>query len=201
MVRWITMVLAVSLASGGLRAESPAAAPECVAPSTVHIPVETVAAPLGVRGETRAQYLDRRYGAGRWRTAAEGLVVPGPGPESLRLQLPATAGLRFERIDIVAEAQLDYLDAQGRPSLRTGHREIGSYSLPPDAASTLTVPLEVMRESGALLAIVTLQRAPDLAAAEVQVAAVPVTRDGCERRVYVPDRASAIRLNRRAAGR
>ena len=185
------------LAIGVALAQAPDAAPLCDSPSTVHIPVEVVTAPLGLRGETRAQYLDRRYGAGAWQAAAEGLVVPSLGPESLSLQLPAQAAIRFERIDIVAETQLDYLDARGRRSMRTGHREIGSYPLAPDAAGgKLTVPFDVMRESGALLAIVTLRRAPDFAAPETHVSAAPVMRAGCERRIYVPDRASAIRLNR-----
>jgi hypothetical protein len=188
------VVLLACRAAGA--AQPPETAPACDAPPTVHIPIEAVAAPLGVRGESRAQYLDRRYGAGRWQAATEGLITLTPGAESLRLQLPPPAGLRVERIDIVAEAQLDYLDARGGHALRTGHREIGSYPLPPDAASALTVPLAVMRESGALLAIVTVRRAPDFAVAEQRVAEAPVRLPGCERRIYVPDRTTAIRLNR-----
>jgi hypothetical protein len=198
MTRWGLIAVVPSLAIGVALAQPQDAAPSCDSPSTVHIPIEVVTAPLGLRGETRAQYLDRRYGAGAWQAAAGGLVALSAGPESLQLRFPAQAAIRFERIDIVAEAQLDYLDAHGRRSMRTGHREIGSYPLAPDAASgNLTVPLDVMRESGALLVIVTLRRAPDFAAPEPHVSAAPVTRSGCERRIYVPDRASAIRLNRR----
>lgn len=197
MTRWSLIAAVPSLTIGVVLAEPPDAAPACDAPSTVHIPVEAVTVPLGLRGETRAQYLDRRYGTGAWQAAAEGLVALSSEPGSLRLRLPAQAGVRFERIDIVAEAQLDYLDAQRRHSMRTGHREIGSYPLAPDAGSELTVPRDVMRESGALLVIVTVRRAPDFAVPEQHVSATPVTRAGCERRIYVPDRASAIRLNRR----
>ncbi len=197
MIRWSLIAVVPLLAIGVALAQAPDAAPLCDSPSTVYIPIEVVAAPLGLRGETRAQYLDRRYGAGAWQAAAEGLVALGPEPEALRLRLPAQAGVRFERIDIVAEVQLDYLDAQGRHSTRYGHREIGGYALAPDAASELSVPLDVMRESGALLAIVTLRRAPDFAVPERHVSATPVARATCERRTYVPDRASAIRLNRR----
>ena len=198
MTRWRLIAVVPSLAIGVALAQPPDAVPACDSPSTLHIPIEVVTTPLGLRGETRAQYLDRRYGAGAWQAAAEGLVVPSLGPESLSLQLPAQAAIRFERIDIVAETQLDYLDARGRRSMRTGHREIGSYPLAPDAAGgKLTVPFDVMRESGALLAIVTLRRAPDFAVPERYVSAAPVMRAGCERRIYVADRASAIRLNRR----
>lgn len=198
MTRWGLIAALPSLTIGVVLAEPPEAAPACDAPSTVHIPIEAVTAPLGVCGETRAQYLDRRYGAGAWQAAADGLIALSPEPEALRLRLPAQADIRFERIDIVAEAQLDYLDARGRHSTRTGHREIGGYALAPDAGSELAVPLAVMRESGELLVIVTLRRAPDFAAPERHVSATPVTRAGCERRIYVPDRASAIRLNRRS---
>jgi hypothetical protein len=200
--RFVLIWLVTWLAIGSARAAEPDAAPSCVTPSTVYIPIEVVTAPLGVRGETRAEYLARRYGA--WRPAGEELPIletPAGDARSLPVRLPAQAGVRFERIDIVAEARLDYRDADGRRGERYGHREIGSYPLPADANGSLDVPLDVMRESGALLVIVTLRRAPDFAVPEVQVAAVPVTRDGCERRVYVPDRASAIRLNRRAADR
>lgn len=196
---WIWLV--AWLAIGGARAAEPDAARPCATPSTVYIPTEVVTAPLGVRGETRAEYLARRYGA--WRPAGEelpALASPAGDAHSLPVHLPARPGVRYERIDIVAEARLDYLDADGRHGERYGHREIGSYALAADANSALEVPLDVMRENGALLVIVTLRRVTDFAAAEVQVAAVPVIRNGCERRVYVPDRASAIRLNRRAAG-
>ncbi len=198
MTRRGLLIVVLMLATGVLRAEAPDTAPACDAPTTVHIPIEVVTAPLGLRGETRAQYLDRRYGAGAWQAAAEDLIALSPEPEALRLRLPALAGVRFEGIDIVAEAQLDYLDAHGRRSMRTGHREIGSYPLALDASSELTVPRDVMRESGALLVIVTLRRAPDFAVPERHVSLTPVTRAGCERRIYVPDRASAIRLNRRS---
>lgn len=197
MTRWGLIAVVPSLAINVALAQAPDAAPLCDSPSTVHIPIEVVTAPLGLRGESRAQYLDRRYGAGAWQTAADGLVTLSPGPESLSLRLPAQAAIRFERIDIVAEAQLDYLDAQGRHSTRYGHREIGGYALAPDAGSELTVPRDVMRESGALLVVVTLRRAPDFAVHELHVSAAPFTRAACERRIYVPDRASAIRLNRR----
>jgi hypothetical protein len=197
MTRWGLIAVVPSLAIGVALAQPPDAAPLCDSPSTVHIPIEVVTAPLGLRGETRAQYLDRRYGAGAWQAAADGLVALSPEPEALRLRLPVSAAMRFERIDIVAEAQLDYLDAQGRHSMRYGHREIGSYPLAPDASSELSVQLDVMRESGALLVVVALRRAPDFAVPELHVSATPVTRAACERRIYVPDRASAIRLNRR----
>lgn len=203
MAGWIPKRASLIPGIGCVLLTLPAAAQPCAAPRPVHIPIEVVKEPLGMRGETRAEYLNRRYGAGAWQVAAAALMTLAAAddrPESLRLRLPARAGVRFERVDIVAESQLDYLDVQGRPSRRYGHRDIGSYPLAPDASSELAVPVSVMRESGAVLAIVTLRRAPEFAVVEVYVSAVVVNRQGCERRIYVPDRASAIRLNRPRPG-
>lgn len=183
-----------------LAAGAAAPAVPCETPVSVYIPIEAVTALLGLRGETRGQYLDRRYGT--WRAAEPGLLelaAPPAGAALLPVRVPRRPALRVERLDIVVEARLELIDAGGRSTWGYGHREIGGFALEPDTGAELSVPLAALREHGAVLVIATVRRAPGFDASEVQVAAVDVERPGCERRRYVPDRATAIRLNRTAA--
>lgn len=182
---------------------APAAAaepPTCVTPQTLYIPIETVAGPLGFRGETRAQYLDRVYGKGVWREGSAGLAAIARVDNSVNVTLREQEGVMLERVDVVAEARLEFLAKPGALGVVTGHREIGRYALAAGAHGDLSVPLSVLRESGALLVIVSARR-PSPPAAVVLVEAWAYVSPGCERRVLVADRLSAIRLNRQAGAK
>lgn len=180
---------------------SVAQSPTCAEPRTLYVPIETVSTPLGIRGETRAQFLDRVYGKGKWTEGgAAGLAVVVREAEHLRVTLQEQQGVAPEWVDIVAEAQLEYLPNQGLMRKVTGHRQIGRYQLDRDARGDLTIPLSVMRESGAVLIITLAKRAsPNGQVALVEAWQAPP--EGCERRVLVPDRDTAIRLNHDSAAK
>lgn len=176
---------------------APAAAGEskaCRTPHVLHVPVETVAGPLGLRGETRAQYLDRVYGKGKWREGSAGIATVERAGAGVNVTLREPEGVTLEYVDVVAEARLESLTKQGSPGVVTGHREIGRYALAAGARGDLSVPLSVLRESGALLVVVSARSA---SSPVVLVEALPYVPPECERRVLVPDRFTAIRLNQR----
>jgi hypothetical protein len=171
----------------------------CPERQTLYVPIETVAGPLGLRGETRAQYLNRVYGKGVWREGSGGVavVVVARAGDSVRVKLREQEGVAPERVDVIAEARLDYLATQGALRSVTGHREIGRYALANDALGDLSVPLSVLRESGALLIVVSARLASPPGPV-VLVEVWPHAIQACESRILVPDRFTAIRLNRNA---
>jgi hypothetical protein len=169
----------------------------CPERHTLYVPVETVSGPLGLRGETRAQYLNRVYGKGVWREGSGGVAVVARDGDSVRVKLREQEGVAPERVDVIAEARLEYLATQGALRSVTGHREIGRYALATDALGNLSVPLSVLRESGALLIVVSARFASP-SGPVVLVEVWPHAIQACERRILVPDRFTAIRLNRNA---
>jgi len=185
----------LNLASAAL-----AQALDCTETRSLYVPIETVRGPLGIRGETRTQYLDRVYGKGRWREGSDGLAIITEGEEVLRVELQLRGNVTLERVDVVAEARLDYLTEQGASRRVLGHREIGRYRIATDVSGNLSIPLGVMRESGAVLVILSATHVgTDERQALVEAWAHVVPR--CERSVLVPDRFTAIRLNRDHANR
>lgn len=191
---WFMTALASAgfvLPSSAVSADSQA----CTGMRAVYLPIETVSGPLGIRGETRSQYLDRIYGKGVWREGSAGLAVAARVGDSVHVALRGQEGVALVRVDVVAEAQLEYLTKAGVLRNIAGHREIGRYELAGDVRGDLSIPLSVLRESGAMLVIVLATRALP-AGQEVLVEAWPHTTPGCERHVLVPDRFTAIRLNR-----
>jgi len=192
----VTAVLAI-----GMGFVSPVAADQstrCVERHALYIPIETVSGPLGLRGESRAQYLDRVYGNGRWREGSNGVAVITRVGDSLEVAVRERDGMVPARVDVVAEARLAYRNESGVLSSVSGHREVGRYAVPSDARGDLFVPLKVLRESGALLIVVSANLVPS-GARMVLVESWEYAPHDCETRVLVPDRATAIRLNR--AGR
>lgn len=188
----------VAATLAGLSAAAEAASPaECARTTTVYLPIETAMEPLGYRAESRSEYLDRRYGAGQWRMNGADLVraVPGEPDAAVTIAIASRAESGASTIDLIAEAQLDYLDVAGRPGTVYAHRGIASYRLHPEGENRIGVPYPVFKEPGALLAVIEIS-SPDTR--ERRVAALPVVARDCERRVYVEDRFMAIRLNREA---
>lgn len=166
----------------------------------VYVPIETVSGPLGIRGESRALYLDRVYGKGRWREGSDGLASLTASEEALRVALQFRGNVTLEQVDVVAEARLDYLTEQGTSRTVLGHREIGHYRIATDASGKLSIPLDVMRESGAILVILSAKHV-GTAERQALVEAWDHVVPRCERSVLVPDRSTAIRLNRDRANR
>jgi hypothetical protein len=192
-----TLLLAVALTGPGAAAHAADSA-GCARTTTVYLPIETAVEPLGYRGLTRSEYLDRRYNAGRWTTGA-GQFVRAQPPEAeaaLTIAIEGRTGRGVESVDLIAEAQLAYLDAAGRPGTVHAHRPIASYSLNSEGENRISVPPAAFKEPGALLVVVTILAG---GTRERQVVAIPVAMPECERRVYVEDRFMAIRLNRGSA--
>lgn len=173
----------------------------CPEVRTLYIAVETAAEPLGLRGETRRQYLDRRYGAGKWRPDEDGLVrftPPGSADVPIRVSVAAPQeGAALARADVIVEARLDFIDEAEHQTVIYGHRETASYPLTPGTDAEISVPWSLFKEPGALLVAVALTGGGEPLGPRVIVQALPVEPASCERRVYAKDRFTAIRLNRR----
>lgn len=187
------LLLAVTVLA--LQATASVADDHCSSIAKAYIPLATAVEPFGLRAETRAQFLDRAYGRGRWR---EGDDAQGPRTTTdaygagLRVEFPAqTRG----QVDLLVETQIEELD---KGALRTlfGHRALATYTLDADARAHLRVPRAAFRESGALLIVVAAPAAND--ARVWHVYAWPIASGACEQRIYVRDRATAIRLTREA---
>jgi hypothetical protein len=201
MGRAILMGLGLIAAITATKAAEPL--PACPAERLLYVPIETVSEPLGLRGETRAQYLDRRYGAGKWQLDENGAVVtiasPAPGAEApFEVRIVEPPGMALERAEVIVEARLLFRDHDGRLSEIHGHREAGSFRLESGADAALRVPRALFKEPGALLVAVSLAGGGDGGSPPVHVAVVPVgeAASSCQCCVYVPDRFTAIRLNR-----
>lgn len=185
-----------ALMLAALGAAAPAVADSCAADDVLYMALEPMQELLGVRGETRAQFLDRNHPG--WQEGAAELVsvVAAPVDQALRFWLTAPSGLTIERVDLVVESQLDFVDRDNRRTQRFGHREIARYVLDADATSEIAVPREAFREPGALLVIARVRRTDVAGAQGVLLRALPVPLASCPRRIYTHDRFSAIRLNR-----
>jgi len=187
----VAAILAVGLVSAVAADQSAG----CVERHSLYIPIQTVSEPLGLRGESRAQYLDRVYGNGQWREGSNGVAAITRVGESLEVTVRERNGVAPARVDVVAEARLAYRNERGVIGNVSGHREVGRYAVPSDARGDLSVPLKVLRESGALLIVVSANLIPS-GARMVLVEPWKYEPHDCETRVLVPDRATAIRLNR-----
>lgn len=172
---------------------SNAAAQDCSPDEVLYMALEPVKNLVGFSGETRRQYLDRRYAG--WQPDGTQLVrsVPPKGEEAIRISLTAPDGGLIEQADLFVESKFEYVDGGDRQVERVGHREIGRYPLALNATVEIAVPKNAFRESGALLVAVTLHHAGER---RVVVADLPVELTLCPRRIYTHDRFSAIRLNR-----
>ena len=177
-----------------------AATEPCAQTTVLYIPVETVSERLRLRGETRAQYLNRTYGAGRWQPDTDGVVAvePAPAPNhgDLQVGFHPKEGESIERVDVIIEARLNYIDDSGRETLIYGHRELASYAIVSGATAHIDVPGKVFQEPGALLLVVVLNRRDTPGEFAVLVHGHLVSTEPCERHVYAADRFTAIRLNR-----
>ncbi len=179
---------------------------DCVSTDALYIPVQTVTERFGLRGESRNEFLDRRYGKGAWRPDTEGLIriaAPAEGAQGpFHIAFADNDDVRIQHLDLFKETRLDYLDAAGRPSVIYGHRLLGSYAIVPGEVPSLRVPGDVFKESGALLVVATVLRAdrPERRA-ETLARVLAVDKDACPRHVYVEDRFTAVRLNRAQAVR
>jgi hypothetical protein len=171
---------------------APPAHAACSDTNTVYLPVETGRVVLGLRGRTRAQYLDHRYGAGHWQVGDHDFIRLAAPDAPLRVTIAVDEKLTVESVDLIVEARVDYLDASSRRSAIYGHRELASYRLTASSDNELSVPISVFKEPGALLVAVHVVSA---GATMVQVRELPVGPNSCERHVYVEDRFTAIRLN------
>ena len=171
----------------------------CPGDEVLYMALEPVAELLGVRGESRQQFLDRVYPG--WQDDQNTLIRPADVAEdaSLRILLAASAGLVLERADLIVESRIDYVDRDNRRGERFGHRELARYPLPADAGGEIVVPRSAFREPGALIVALTIRRTDVAAAQAVFVRALPVDIVACPRRIYTHDRFTAIRLNRKAA--
>lgn len=97
---------------------------------------------------------------------------------------------------MIVEARLDITDAAERRTVVYGHRETASHLLTPGTNAEISVPRGLFKEPGALLVAVALG-VSEPGGSTVVVQALPVEPAPCEQRVYVKDRFTTIRLNRR----
>ncbi len=176
------------------------AAEPCPETKVLYIPVQSATEQFGLRGETREQYLDRTYGAGKWEPDVDSVIrivlPPNAGKEPIRVVFSADGNDAVERADVIVETRLDYIDELNRRTLLYGHRLLGSYKISPGASTEITVPLSAFNEPGALLIAAVSDRLIGSRVAGTLVHALPVGAASCEQRVYVHDRFTAIRLNR-----
>jgi len=175
-----------------------AAATACAPDDALYIAIDAVRESLGVKGESRKRYLDRVYG--RWQEDTQEIIRSdvsfGKDGEAVRIVPVALADAVLERVDIVVESRLDYLDKGDRRTEVYGHREIGRYQLATGATNEIAVPKSVFREPGALLVAVTVRYPGGGGEHDVIVQVLPMQLSFCPRRVYVYDRFTAIRMNR-----
>ncbi|MDH5631934.1 MAG: hypothetical protein OEZ10_02970 [Gammaproteobacteria bacterium] len=172
---------------------------------TLHIPINTLSQTLGPNlGEAdpgRQAYMDRVYGSGSWRLSdGAGLAVTGlvlsesstqPAVVTISTDKPET---RFTEAHIILETRIDY-SADGRnvePRFR--YKLLGKYELAPDSISEIMIPAAVFKSQGALMVVV---KQADAATSPMAMAAFDVSYSRCTRQLYVPDRQTAIRLNRK----
>jgi hypothetical protein len=191
----VTGVRSTAALAALLVCAAPAVHAACSETNTVYLPVETGRDVLGLHGRTRAQYLDRRYGTGRWQAGDHDLVrlaASDAHDAPLRVTIAADEKRAVESADLIVEARVAYLDAANQRVTVYGHRELATYRLTASADNELSVPLSVFKEPGALLVAVHVVSAGTTV---VQVQELPVEPDSCERHVYVEDRFMAIRLN------
>ena len=171
-------------------------AANCATVKPLYVPVETVRRSLGLRGQTRDQYLDSRYGDGAWRNDQEEVIridLAAPS-EPVTIHLAPTKETK-RHIDLIVEAQISYIDNDNRKTIAFGHRPIGRFPVVPGDSATLSVPRDVFRESGAIVVVVS---SSDLSSAQrYTVASANVLLADCSHRIYVEDRFTAIRLNRK----
>ena len=185
----VTVALALAFNANG------ASADPCAAIARIYIPLATAVEPFGLRAETRVQFLDRVYGRGRWREGDDArrprTASEGDGA-ALRIDFPRqTRG----EVDLVVETQIEEWEKDNlRPLI--GHRALATYMLDDTLQAHLRVPRTAFRESGALLIVVATQETSDAQAWDVY--AWPIASAACEQRIYVRDRATAIRLTREA---
>lgn len=177
-----------------------AASAPCMDTTVLYMPVETITEQLQLRGETRAQYLDRQYGAGRWQPDSNGVVAVTPASNQndadLQIGFHPKEGDFIERVDVTVESRLNYIDDSGRETLIYGHRELASYAIVSGTTAHLDVPGKVFQEPGALLVAVVLAGRGAPGEPAVLVHGQLVSVGSCERHVYTADRFTAIRLNR-----
>lgn len=190
-VRAIPLVALIGLAALSVRAD------DCAPGKPLYVPAETARTALGLKGETRADYLDRRYGTGAWHDDRENAIrIESPvhgAPLAVHIAPIAKAGIR---IDLMVESRVEYIGTDNRTTTVLGHRPIGSYDIAANEVATLTVPRDVFRESGALIVAMAMPGMRGARQYAVRSEAVRVA--DCGRRIYVEDRFSAIRLNRQA---
>ncbi|HEX9626185.1 MAG TPA: hypothetical protein VGA00_04545 [Acidiferrobacterales bacterium] len=180
----------------GLVAAPAGADAACPDRAPQYLALEAVRERLDLRGESRAQYLDRRYGAGRWRSGdARRVLIEPPGDDG-RLTLRVAPGAGVERADLIVEARLEVITAQDRRTRVYGHRDLAGYPLAGDAQATINVPLSVFQAPGAL--VIALHVGAEAPAAAIEVVEWRHDARACEAPFYTEDRATAIRLNRRA---
>jgi len=173
-------------------------ADECGATKPLYVPVETARTALGLPGESRTAYFDRRYGQGAWYEERQNAIridaQTHGAPIAIHVApIPESGG----RIELIVESRVAYIGKDNRPTTVTGHRSIGGYELAAGEAGNLTVPRHVFRESGAL--IVVLATPGMRGARRYAVAALDVAIADCPKRIYVEDRFTAIRLNQSRA--
>lgn len=192
MIKWLKFCTAMFIASTNL-----VFAETCAPGDVLYIAVDPVREPLGLREESRAQYLQRVYGEGVTSDNAVIQFVPPPSDSEdvVHVQVTAPAETALERADFIVESRIDFIDGAGQRTERFGHREIGRYALQSDGRNEISVPRTVLREPGALLVVVTMRTKSEDRRKTV-ADAYPVDLPACPHRVYTQDRFTAIRLNR-----
>jgi len=172
---------------------SSAGAEDCTNRKPLYVPVETARGALGLRGESRSQYLERRFGA--WHKDRDNRIrieVPTHGaPLTVHVAAIPESDVGVE---LIVESRVPYIGSNDHQVLVTGHRSIGQYDVTANEAAVLSVPRDVFREPGALLVIVATQGMRG--ARRFTVRSQDVGRIDCAPRVYAEDRFTAIRLNK-----
>src|SRR6266566_2799148 len=83
------------------------AAEPCAPDNVLYTSIEPMREPLGLHGEDRKQYLDRRYA--RWQDDDQSVIQPGATGDAkddvLKVSVTEPDGLTLERVEVVIEAQ------------------------------------------------------------------------------------------------
>lgn len=163
---------------------------DCAGVRTTYIPLMSAVAPLGLHDKTRAQFMDGVYGAGQWRLGGDGDRAHADSDDGQWIVLDFRAAAR-RHLDLFIESEIVVRGRTPTLTPQWGHRHLARYLIAAGERARVRVPRAAFRESGALLAAVQAD------ASIWEVYAWPLADGaGCERRIYVRDRATAVRLMR-----
>lgn len=192
----IRIIFFTCLAFLGLNA---AWATECPDSKPLYMAIGPVESKFHLKNQGTSDFLDEKLGKEQWRLVQNepiSIKVPVDNKSSaVIISVPRDSDTHDHyEMEVYLEWHLDFTDDGKNRRVVKGHKKLGSYKIPENSISEISVPQEIFKENAALIVIVQATKKQGIGR-EILVASKDVAAQKCNNLVYVTSRRTAILLN------